>query len=82
MGGQVSCGAEIRSEGDPTTALLRVANAAREVGLGGVLGDLRRTGMDITRWEFYSAPFRIELAEELRERLLASWQERPPRRME
>lgn len=35
--------------------------------------DLLRSGKDITRWECYSAPFRIELSPALRERLAGRW---------
>jgi ATPase subunit of ABC transporter with duplicated ATPase domains len=42
------------------------------------LGDLRIGGSETTRWEFYAAPFRIELADDLRERLRMSWEDREP----
>jgi ABC-type Fe3+/spermidine/putrescine transport system ATPase subunit len=42
------------------------------------LGDLRIGGSETTRWEFHAAPFRIELADDLRERLRMSWEDREP----
>jgi hypothetical protein len=30
-------------------------------------------------WEFYSAPFRVDLSDALRERLASSWRYRDPR---
>jgi hypothetical protein len=63
---------------DPTSALLRIAKEARS-HLGDLLGDLRIGGCDITRFEFHATPHRIELASDLRDRLAASWHERPPR---
>jgi len=64
---------------DPTTRLIEIALDAREVHLGDLLGDVRNCGHDITRFEFYAAPFRIELAPSLRERFESAWRERPPR---
>lgn len=51
---------------------------ARDGHLGDLLGDLRIGGSDTTRWEFYAAPFRIELGDDLRERLRGSWEGREP----
>ena len=79
MGGTVQRGAAVSRSGDPTTPLLEIAHEARDTHLGNLLGDLRMSGSDLTRFEFYAAPFRIELAEDLREHLKASWRGRPPR---
>ena len=48
---------------DVTNALLAIAHELRETNHGTLFGDLR---MDISRWDFYAAPFRIELADDLR----------------
>ena len=71
--------AEVGTAEDPTTALVGAAHEYREGHLGDILGDLRRDGADITRFEFYAAPFRIELAADLRDRLKGLWNEREPR---
>ena len=47
--------------------------------LGDLLGDLRIGDMNITRWGFYAAPFKIELSPMLQERLVAAWRGNPPR---
>ncbi len=70
---------KVSLQADPTSELLRVAQAAREVHLGDLLGDLRREGLDATRWEFYAAPFHIELTADLRDRLKDTWSDRDPR---
>ena len=62
-----------------TTDLLELAQHQRDANLGVLLGDLRRAGYDVTRWEFYASPFRIELSDELREQLSGHWKEREPR---
>lgn len=66
---------------DPTSALLEVAMSERANNLGGILGDLRREGYDITRWEFWALPFRIDLSAGLRASLTGRWKERDPRAM-
>ena len=66
-------------DGDPTTDLLELAQHQRDANLGVLLGDLRRAGYDVTRWEFYASLFRIELSDELREQLSGHWKEREPR---
>jgi hypothetical protein len=59
---------------------MRIALHAREDQFGELLGDLRiGDDMDVTRWEFNAAPFRIELSPRLRERLAGTWQGREPR---
>ncbi len=78
IGGTVQQGEGVRLSDDPTTALLRIAQEARQLHLGNLLGDLRRSGSDITRFDWYAAPFRIELAQDLRERLRGSWRDDPP----
>ena len=78
VGGTVRRGDAVSLSGDPTTSLLEIAHDARETHLGDLLGDLRISGSDLTRFEFYAAPFHIELAEDLRERLQGSWRGRPP----
>ena len=79
MGGTVGRGAAVSLSGDPTTSLLEIAHDARELQLGNLLGDLRISGSDLTRFEFYAAPFHVELAHDLRKRLEGSWRGRPPR---
>ena len=78
VGGSVGHGSSVSQAADPTTELLRIAHDARDTDLGDLLGDLRIGGLDVTRFEFHAAPFRIELGDTLRERLANSWRERPP----
>jgi hypothetical protein len=61
---------------DPTIALLDLAEQAREEA---PFGDLRRSGFDVTRFEYYSSPHSLVLSERLRERLTSAWKDRPPR---
>jgi hypothetical protein len=69
----------VRLDADPTSALLQIAEDARTSGnLGNLFGDMHRAEMDITRFEFYSAPFRIELSQGLREALRGAWKKREP----
>src|SRR4051812_27080560 len=65
--------AAISATEDPTKRLVDLAEEARELHLGPLLGDLRIAGCDLTRFEFYSAPFRIELAADLRSALVGLW---------
>jgi hypothetical protein len=65
---------------EPTRRLLEIAYAYRDEHSGDLLGDLRRGDLDVIPWEFYAAPFAIELGDTLRERLSGSWQRRDPRR--
>jgi len=78
VGGSVGHGSSVSPATDPTTELLRIAHDARDAHLGDLLGDLRIGGLDITRFAFHAAPFRIELGDSLRERLADSWHEHPP----
>ena len=75
----LSAGFGIAPGSDPTTALVRIAHETREEHLGELLGEIRMGGCDVTRFEFYAAPFKIELAAPLREALAGSWRDRPPR---
>jgi hypothetical protein len=75
----LSPGFGIAPGSDPTTALVRIAYETREEHLGELLGDMRIGDCDVTRFEFYAAPFKIELAAPLREALVGSWRDRPPR---
>lgn len=52
--------------GDLINALVDAAHTARERHLGELLGDLRRAGVDVARWDFYAAPFRVEACDSLR----------------
>ena len=79
VGGTTSWGSGLTSDSDPTSALVQIAYEARERHLGDLLGDMRIGDCDVTRFEFYAAPFHIELAEPLRELLEPAWRERPPR---
>jgi hypothetical protein len=72
-----SLGLPIDVTRDPTVELLALAQG--DVRENGPFGDLRRSGFDVTRWEYYAAPHRLELSEHLRERLAGAWKERPPR---
>jgi hypothetical protein len=78
FGGIVRSGGAVSLSGDPTTSLLEFAHLARELDLGDLLGDLRIRGSDLTRFEFYAAPFHVDLAQDLRERLEGSWRGRAP----
>jgi hypothetical protein len=80
MGGVVasSSGWVLPAGEDPTSALVAIAYEMREQHLGDLLGDMRMNDFDVTRFEFYAAPFRVELAESLREALAGSWKGRPP----
>jgi hypothetical protein len=61
--------AEIELDHDPTNQLLEAAHTARELNLGTIFGDLMIGGpTDLTRFELYAAPFRVELTDELRDR--------------
>jgi hypothetical protein len=65
--------AEVDLDRDPTNQLVEAAHIARESNLGTVFGDLKNSGVtNLTRFEFYAAPFRIELTDALRERLVGS----------
>jgi hypothetical protein len=59
-------GRAIDITGDPTLALIGLA---QDVAEEAPFGDLRRCDYDVTRWEYYSAPHRLELSAKLRERL-------------
>ena len=59
-----------------TTQLVEQAMQQRDGNLGNLVGDLRMNGIDVTRWEVYAAPFRIELHPDL---LDGTWRERAPR---
>jgi hypothetical protein len=76
--GGSSFGTAIDATADPAVALLELAQG--DVRMNGPFGDLRRSGYDVTRWEYYAAPHRLELSAELSERLAGAWKERPPRR--
>ena len=46
--------------------------------LGVIVGDLRIHGDDVTRFEVYWAPFRIQLTERLARHLTGKWRYRDP----
>jgi hypothetical protein len=70
----------VRLDDDPTSQLVAIAEESRDDLRYNVQHDLRIGGdMDLTRWEFYSAPFTVELSVRLREGLAATWKERVPR---
>jgi hypothetical protein len=77
-GGQITFGELVLGE-DPTRPLIELALDQREQNLGTAFGDARIAGVDVTRFECYSAPFRVELDEGLREVLGGTWHERDPR---
>ena len=52
--------AELGAEGDPTSELIEAAFIEREANVGNFLRDMKNAGLDVTRFELYSAPFRIE----------------------
>ena len=65
---------------EPTKSLLEGAQDFRDLGLGGILGDLRITAnADLTPSEVYLAPFHIELDDRLQRLLSGSWHRRDPR---
>jgi hypothetical protein len=63
---------------DPTKPLIELAFDQREENLGTAFGDARIAGADVTRFECYSAPFRVVLDEYLRAVLADTWDERDP----
>lgn len=73
-----SFGSAIDVTTDPTIELLELGQG--EVRLNGPFSDLRRCDFDVTRWEYYAAPHRLELSDRLRERLAGTWKGRDPRR--
>ena len=77
-GGQTAFGELVLGE-DPTSPLINLALLQREDNLGCAFGDARIAGADVTRYECYSAPFRVELDEGLRTVLTGTWDERDPR---
>jgi hypothetical protein len=65
---------------DPTNQLMDVVDDERR-DLLNLYADIAHGGdIDVTRWEFYGAPFHINLSKELEARLAGAWQPRPPRR--
>ena len=76
-GGQTTFGELVLGE-DPTRPLIDLALLQRETNLGSAFGDARIAGADVTRFECYSAPFRVELDEGLRTVLSGTWDERDP----
>jgi hypothetical protein len=77
-GGQTTFGELVLGE-DPTRSLIDLALIQREMNLGSAFGDARIAEADVTRFECYSAPFRVELDEGLRTVLTGTWDERDPR---
>ena len=77
FGGSWGMERPIRLDEDPTSALLEIV-AEERYHLGDLLGDLRIGNMDVTRWEFYAAPFKVELSPGLQNRLVKAWRGRPP----
>jgi len=72
----------IRIDRDPTSELVAVAREWAPDRLDNIEFDLMYGGEgELTRWEFFSAPFSIELSDRLRERLAGSWKDREPRRL-
>jgi hypothetical protein len=78
VGGSWGWERPIKLDEDPTSALNEIVEGER-YHLGDLLGDLRIGDMDVTRWEFYAAPFKVELSPKLQERLAGTWREHPPR---
>jgi hypothetical protein len=62
-----------------TKPLIELALEQRELNLGTAFGDARIAGADVTRFECYAAPFRVELDDRLRAVLGGTWDERDPR---
>lgn len=52
---------------------MRIAYDVRQERIGRLLRTLRGEGVDLTRWELYAAPFRVDLGRDLRERLAGAW---------
>jgi hypothetical protein len=59
-------GFRVPTDRDATLDLLKLAG---EVDLIDLLADLRIAGLGVSRWEFFSAPHRLELDAELDQRL-------------
>jgi len=78
LGGSAGGEYAIRLDEDPTTGLLEVLDYARDA-FGDLLGDLRIADADVTRFEFYTAPCKVELSPKLRKRLAGLWREREPK---
>jgi hypothetical protein len=74
-----TCFAPIELDHDPTNALVQAAHVQREANMGAIFGGLVRTGRAATlsRFDLYSAPFRIELSGKLRQRLTGTWEREP-----
>jgi hypothetical protein len=70
---------EIELGRDPTNQLVAAADEMRDLGLGDLIGDIRRDELNVTRPELYTAPFRIELSPAVRDRLSGTWDYRDPR---
>ena len=77
LGGSWGMERPISLNEDPTSALLEIVKEER-YHLGNLFGDLRMGNMDVTRWEFYAAPFKVELSPQLQARLAGAWQGRAP----
>lgn len=72
----------VRVDRDPASELLEVVESEKENHLFDLEHDLMYGNEgETTRWEFFSAPFSIELSDRLRERLAGAWKRREPRRL-
>jgi hypothetical protein len=79
VGGSWGGNRPIRLDEDPTSALLAVAEAARDSGnMGSLFGDLKIGEADVTRFEFHAAPSKVELSAHLHRALRGTWKEREP----
>lgn len=76
QGGPLSS-AVIDIPADPTYPLARLAYDFR-LDLGVIVGDLRMAGDDVTRFEVYAAPFRIQLTDRLAHHFAGRWRYRDP----
>ena len=64
---------------DPANQLMEMVDFGRS-NLINLWGDLAHgADYDVTRWEFYGAPFEVDLDAALAKRLAGAWQPRPPR---
>lgn len=71
-------GATVDRTADPTTGLIHLAQEARDLHLGDLLGDVRIRGCNVTRFELYFVPFHIELSSELNDEFARVWNGRRP----
>lgn len=79
VGGSFGGHSAIRLDEDPTTALLGVVENALDSGnLENLLDDLKLGDMNVTDFEFFAVPSKIEMSSKLHRALRGTWREREP----